>query len=505
MKKFSYWNSLEKYLDELGLFRMKPGQERINAALEVLRLKRPPFLLAQGVGTNGKGSTCAFLASLAREHGFVCGLHTSPHFLSVRERIRLLSSDDTADQPGCSRGGRMFSEADWLDGANRIMEHGGEALTYFELITVLAVQLFTQAGVDLAVMETGLGGRFDATTALDADLVFFTPIDLDHAEVLGPTLGDIARDKAGAMRSDVPAISAAQKPEVRRELEATAASLGVELTFSEGPKILPEALQLKTAQPIPGQRHTHPAHPDHPDHPDHERHAHEPPAPRARLPLGLAGRHQYVNASLALQAWRALYPALRARKPFTSPPADQLDPMEVNEDNEVMGLTQAWLPGRLQFIEASAPGQRLSHPPLLLDGAHNPHGMAALGHSLALLGIAPPVTIFSCLADKQPEKLVPHLRVLSAGLIIVPQIQNHPRAMDAQKLAELIGRPAIAVENLAQALHLAHESIMERLPEIAEQSIHECKYPLLVCGSLYLLGEFYQLYPEYLSCSERNN
>ena len=163
---------------------MRPGLDRMRAALDRLALRRPPCCVVQIVGTNGKGSTSTMLAALAQAHGLRVGLHTSPHFLSPRERVRL--------------DGAMLPEERWLELANILMQRGGDDLSYFEFVTCLAVMAFAEA--DIAVMETGLGGSYDATTALEADLVVFTPIDLDHQSVLGPFLKDIAADKAGATR-----------------------------------------------------------------------------------------------------------------------------------------------------------------------------------------------------------------------------------------------------------------------------------------------------------------
>ncbi|MDR1359397.1 MAG: bifunctional folylpolyglutamate synthase/dihydrofolate synthase, partial [Deltaproteobacteria bacterium] len=187
---FAGFPALEEYLGGLGLFRMTPGLARISAVLGRLGLIRPPYAVIQVVGTNGKGSASSMLASLARVHGLRAGLHTSPHFLSVRERIRI--------------NGAPAQEELWLHLAKRLMRSGGKELSYFEAVTALAAMAFAETGVQLAVMETGLGGSFDATTALAADLVLLTPFALDHQAVLGPTLKDIARDKAGAIRPRAP-------------------------------------------------------------------------------------------------------------------------------------------------------------------------------------------------------------------------------------------------------------------------------------------------------------
>lgn len=466
---FPTWASFCEYLDKLGLFRMQPGLERMEAALAELGLKDAPSrpLTVQGVGTNGKGSTCTFLAALGREHGFSCGLHSSPHFVSVRERVRLFRPGGPGTTPAA---GELLPESDWLDAANLVLSApSGASLTYFELVTLIAVILLRRAGVDLAIMESGLGGSFDATSALPADLVFFTPIDLDHREVLGSSLAEIAADKAGAMRPGKAALSARQKPEARQELEKKAAALGARLNFLPGHNwqdILPPQARPEAAQP---------------------------------QALGLPGAHQYENAALALAVWRHLREALGGRGARASS-LEQL---------ELAGLSRAWLPGRLQKI-AGAPyrqkGEKPGHPPLLLDGAHNRHGLAALGHSLSLLGAAPWVTVFACLRDKEPENLLPHLRALSAGRIIVPEIPGHPRAMPAQELAGLIGPQATPVADLREALALAGQEIGERLPYArnggGSGAFGPGEYPLLVCGSLYLLAEFFKIYPEYLNGPE---
>ncbi len=445
---FNNWQEFETYLDGLGLFRMSPGIGRVEQVLRGMGLLHLPMPLAQIVGTNGKGSTCTFLAALAREHGVVCGLHSSPHFVSVRERLRIFRPGGSADHAGpASRPeGDLLPEADWLEAANAIMAHGGEALTYFELVTAMAVYMLNKQKVGLAVMETGLGGSFDATTALHADLVVFTPIALDHCAVLGGTLSEIARDKAGAIRQGLPAISARQQKAAENELKAAAAAKGAELSFIGETSLLPEVFKSGAAE------------------------------------LGLAGGHQLGNAALALAAWRKLAPLLGVK---------------IGDSQVRKGLQTAWLPGRMQFCAANP---RLRLPALLLDGGHNAHGLAALGHSLALQGIAPGAVIFSCLADKEPEKLLPHLRALATGPVFVPQIQNNPRAMQAEELAALIGLAATPTSTLWEALDLAYKSIAQRLPEELERGIEkEGGHPLLICGSLYLLGEFYALYPQYLS------
>lgn len=470
---FSSFTDLEHYLEGLGLFRMKPGLGRIRGALGRLGLARPPYRVVQVVGTNGKGSTSTMLERLAREHGLKTGLHTSPHFLSIRERVRV--------------NGSLLPEERWTALGNVLLRQSGEELSYFEFVTCLAVLAFAEAGVDLAVMESGLGGAFDATTALEADLVLFTPIGLDHQAVLGNSLREIAADKAGAIRPGKPALSGPQKEEALPELIRTARERSAPLRLLSFADRLPPAVEHDS------------------------------------LPLRLAGEHQKDNARLALAAWRTLLdpaevcsfpaPALaavaakrQAALEACAPVVDSGSVALAFADMEARALSLAWLPGRMQYLPAHAPAKsgfapcELGWPPLLLDGAHNSHGLAALGLSLARRGAAPLAVVFSCLADKDIDQIIPHLRALATGLIVIPPVLDNPRAMDPAELASLIGVNAVPVKTLREALETAARHMAVRMPEIFDPAYAKAEnYPLLVCGSLYLLGQIYAFLPEALS------
>jgi dihydrofolate synthase/folylpolyglutamate synthase len=454
---FAAFPALEGYLDGLGLFRMNPGLERIFAVLGRLGLTRPPFLVIQVVGTNGKGSTSAMLAALAQAHGLRVGLHTSPHFLSVRERIRI--------------NGAMAEEAFWVRLANRLLRSGGRDLSYFEAVTALAVMAFAETGVQLAVMETGLGGSFDATTALAADLVVLTPFALDHQAVLGPALRDIARDKAGAIRPRVPVLSAPQDPEAWAEIRRSARDKEAPLIQAEnGEDALP---------------------------PD--------------LSLGLEGLFQRSNAALALAAWRIARNLRAGEKGRQAPIPGGYRPGPLTAP-ERRGLAAAWLPGRLQAVpplpaakipalpESGLAGifspSPLGWPPLLLDGAHNSHAFAALGRSLSRAGILPAAVIFACLEDKNPEEILPHLRALSPGPVFVPPIPDNRRAIPPEILAARLGPPAVPAASLGEALRRAAGHMAKSLPEAFAGARPD--RPLLLCGSLYLLGTFFALRPDCL-------
>jgi dihydrofolate synthase/folylpolyglutamate synthase len=436
--------ALASHLERVGLFRMLPGLDRMAAVLESLKLRRPPYFLAQVVGTNGKGSVSTMLAALAREHGLSVGLHTSPHFLSVRERVRI--------------NGDLLDDDHWLRLANTLMRHGAESLSYFEFVTCLAALAFAEAGVDVAVMESGLGGRYDATTALAADVLIVTPISLDHQEILGHSLAEIAADKAGAIRPGTAVFTGVQPPEVMEELQRVSEARAAPLHL-----VSPSA-----ALPDPG-----------------------------RYPLRLEGDHQRDNARLALAAWRHIRD-MSVRAPGRERMAAAMRGAG-KAALEGRALAGAWLPGRFQRVAPlSGTDRRLPYspcplgwPPLLLDGAHNAHGMAALGRSLALRRIAPAAVIFACLADKRPHSLAPHLRALALGPVFVPPIADNPRAMPPEELASIIGLNAVPTPSLQGALEAACALMASRLPEAF--SGQEARRPLLICGSLYLLAQFYSL------------
>ena len=415
---------IQRHLDGLGLFHMDMGLGRMRRALAALDIARPPFVVAQVLGTNGKGSTSAFLASLALAHGCRVGLYTSPHFVSPTERIRIGGPEQTVCAP--------WPAESWVEPANQIMAVAPD-LTYFEFLTVLALLVFAREGVELAVLEAGLGGMHDATTAVAADILCYAPIALDHKDIIGPTLADIAADKAAAIRSAAPVCSVTQFPEAARALENAARA---------------HKAPIFRASPAP-----------------------------AGLRLGLNGPHQRINAGLALAAWQQLAPMLH--KPANDDPAQQ------------QGLAQAFMPGRLQRLPGSA-----SLPPLLLDGAHNPHGMAALIKALRAEGIKPAGAIFSCLADKDwlpAAQMLKHY--LGEAPMFVLTLDNH-RAAEANDIAEACNSlpPATAQalppgpQALPQALELARA-----LPEASEAR------PVLMSGSLYLLSEFFALHPQGLA------
>ncbi|MCR5563689.1 MAG: bifunctional folylpolyglutamate synthase/ dihydrofolate synthase [Desulfovibrio sp.] len=421
MKAFFHsYDEIATYLDARGCFHMDMSLGRMEKTLARLALRRPPFRVIQVIGTNGKGSTSSFLSSICRAHGLATGLYTSPHFVEPTERIQI--------------NGLSVPGQDWVEPANRLLSVAQD-LTYFEFLTVLALMLFQKAAVDIAVLEAGLGGRHDATTAVDADLLCFTPIAMDHCDVLGDSLETIAHDKADAIRGGTAVCSAQQKQEVRPILQEKARKEHAPLVFAGE---LPE-------DGFPA--------------------------------IGLAGRYQRVNAGLALAAWRVLAPMLGRGND------------DVNAQRR--GIAEAFLPGRFQRVRGSG-----SFPPLVLDGAHNPHGTQALAAALKSERVAPSSVIYSCLRDKDWRSSVTILKnVLKPGTgVFVPQMDNS-RAEDAAIVASYWKDGGYRAEPVGGP------DAVERAVKAAFSHDLGGGKPVLITGSLYLLSAFFGLYPQLLSNS----
>lgn len=423
-------------LDGLGLFHMDLTLDRMAAF--VARHGQPRFPVLHVVGTNGKGSTATVLAELLRAHGLRVGLCVSPHFVSVRERI--LVDGAMLDEDAWARlGSKVFEEADGLD------------LTYFEVLTALSILAFEDAGVDVAVMEAGLGGRYDATNVLNPALTVFTPIGMDHMNVLGDTLELIAADKAGALRQGGVAVAAPQEAEAWRVLRGTAREVGAELIAAA--EVLYYSRANGRVQPGPlasrGKKRF--------------------VRPMTGLWLSLPGAHQELNARVALAAFHVWATALR---------------LPILEDACREAFARAFIPGRMQKVVA-APDLP---PQLILDGGHNAHGLAALKTALEAEDIRPGAVVFGCLRDKPLDKMLPLLRDIAGdAAVYVAGIPTCPRACEPGELAGLLGPEATPVTDVHAAL--------DRLRDVTD--------PVLVCGSLYLLGEFYTKHPRLLERPER--
>jgi dihydrofolate synthase/folylpolyglutamate synthase len=343
---FTYPDSV-RFLYALGneIKTAKLGLERIRAVLAALGDPQRAYRVAHVAGTNGKGSTCAMIEAGLRAAGVRTGLFTSPHLVEPTERIQVEGTPVRAEQ---------FQQAFQVvhDVAERLDLNCHP--TYFETVTAMAFWLFRELGVETAVVETGLGGRLDATNVVEPVLTVITPIDFDHEAYLGHTIEAIAGEKAGILKPGVPAVFAKQRPEAEAVLNARAAELGVPVTRAEEFEI--RDLEIDSR----GSRFS-------------------------GIVCPLAGEHQVDNAVTAALALRAL---------------------RVSTD----GIAMTRWPGRLEYV---AP-----NPDILLDGAHNPAGARALARYLErFLPNRRIWMIYGAMRDKAVEEVTGILFPLAAELI----------------------------------------------------------------------------------------
>jgi dihydrofolate synthase/folylpolyglutamate synthase len=405
---------------------MRPGLAPIQALLDAVGNPESRMRLVQIGGTNGKGSASAMVAAMLHAAGVRTGLYTSPHLRSLRERIRVdgrcIAEDDVAD--GVDALGTLFARLD---------------ASVFEAITALALDHFARAGVEVAVLEVGLGGRLDATTVGRPQVTVLTRIDYDHQALLGDTLARIAWDKAHIIRSGV-AVSARQDPEAEAPIVERAAALSVPLLL-EGREL---SVTVREAS-LDGQRL-------------------DLAGPDWRIEdarCALLGPHQPSNALVAVAAARV---------------------MGVGEGAIRRGLAEVRWPGRFQVLRGS--------PTVILDGAHNPGGARALAASLRAYFPGRPVTfVLGISADKDQAGILTPLLPLAERVIFTAA--NSPRAADPEALRELARRLGpLPVERLTVAARPADALALART----------VSPDALVCaaGSLFLLGELLADRPETL-------
>ena len=406
--------------------------DRMRAVLEALGSPERRFRSVHVAGTKGKGSTAAILHALALECGLKTGLYTSPHLVDIRERIRVGRDDIPAEA-------LRALVADAQPHVDR-MRAAGDPPTFFEIFTALAFRHFADEAVDLAVVEVGLGGRLDASNVLRPDVSVLTSVSIDHTHQLGGTLEKIAAEKAGILKPGVPVVSQPQRPEAMAVVERAAQRagsplllVGREVTYTWAPA---GGTGIRLAVRTP-----HAAYDD--------------------LFLPLLGEHQAVNAATAIAAAEHA-PSL----------AERLTPERVR----AALLAVRW-PGRMELV----PGR----PDMLLDGAHNRASMERLIEGVARhFPGRPLVFVFASAADKDIEGMLAVLAETGGGAPVVFTRTENPRAADpadlAARFAERGGRGAETAPDTGAALEAARK-----------------KAPpgglVVVCGSLYLVGEVKRL------------
>ncbi|MFI4887507.1 MAG: bifunctional tetrahydrofolate synthase/dihydrofolate synthase, partial [Burkholderiales bacterium] len=350
------------YLETLHPKSIAMGLDRIAtvAVRMAIRIDCPVITVA---GTNGKGSTCAMLETIYRCAGFRTGLYASPHLTRFNERVRI-AGDEASDVA-------LVAAFEKVEGARNPVEADAAAtpLTYFEFSTLAALLLFSEARLDVLVLEVGLGGRLDAVNLIDADVAVVTTIDIDHVDYLGTTREAIGREKAGIFRSGTRAVCG--DPDPPRSLLDHAAAIGAPLwRIGRDYRYLAEGTQWRYEGPGGG---------------------------RYGLPFpALRGAHQLGNAATVL----ATLDALRERLPVSGGAVRD-------------GLVRVELPGRFQVL----PGR----PTIILDVAHNPQAARVLSDALSTMGFFPrTLAVFGMLADKDIDGVVQALAPRIEAWYIAP-------------------------------------------------------------------------------------
>jgi dihydrofolate synthase/folylpolyglutamate synthase len=404
--------------------------ERLLAALDHPERRMGPVIHV--AGTNGKGSTCAYLRAIGEAAGLKVHVLTSPHLVRFAERIRVA--------------GTLISDADFTRLTDEVeAANAGAPISFFEITVALAFHAFAEHPADLCVIEVGLGGRFDASNVFDAPAVsVITPVDLDHLELLGPDLGRIAWEKAGIIKQGRPVVIARQRPEALEVIEHEAEALYAPLTamgrdfdaHGEGGRMVVTLGDRLLDLPPPS----------------------------------LFGAHQIANAGLAIAALDA----------FGDP--------RINEAAIARGVASATWPGRFQRLTKGPFAERASAAgaDLWLDGAHNPHAGRALAEAAASLAARdgrPLVLIVGMLGRKDAAGFFAQVSALKPKVFTTSfESENAAPAEALAEAATAAGLDAQPVDGVDAALDLA-------LAEAGPPHV-------VICGSLHFIGDVLARSPE---------
>ncbi|NWF52531.1 MAG: bifunctional folylpolyglutamate synthase/dihydrofolate synthase [Nitrospirae bacterium] len=454
----SYSKTID-YIYNLQKHGIKFGLNNIIRLVSILGNPHKAFYSVHVAGTNGKGSTSAIIASILKAAGFNVGLFTSPHIVSFTERIRV--------------NGKEISEDDIIILTEEIREKiisinsfdTDFSPTFFEVVTAMAFLYFQRKGIDIAVIEVGMGGRLDATNILTPEISVITNVDFDHLEFLGRTLKEIAYEKAGIIKEGIPVVVSSQDPEVLKVIEAKAKERNSEVYLYD--RDFSAVLRRNDPSGVCF------------DYFDDSFIIHD-------LYLSLAGEHQMRNASVAIKAVELLSKKI-------TPNFEPLTPNFIRE-----GLRDVKWPGRLEMIHGE--------PPILIDGAHNPSAAKVLSDAINkhYLGIYKRIIlILGVMDDKDIEGIMRHLLPIAYEIILTSP--NYDRAAKPAKLAAIAAslgfRNVKIVFSLKDAIEMAVkiakcgmlnskcEMWSTEDETIPKSEICNPKSLILITGSFYTIGE----------------
>lgn len=401
--------------------------DRMRLLLKKLGNPQDKFRSVHVAGTKGKGSTCAMIASMLDASGYKTGLYTSPHLIDIRERISIA--------------GEMVSQSEFARLIRRvepIVNRMKPTPTYFDVLTALAFLYFAEQGVQIAVVETGLGGRLDSTNVINPEVTAITSISKDHMAQLGSTLARIAEEKAGIFKRGVPAITVAQDPEADAVLARVAEKVGAPLDVAG--KTIEFSYRFESSRMLG----------------PHNRVCLTTPQSKfEHLAVPLMGEHQAINCGLALSVIDRL----------------KLRGFAISDAKAMEGLARTKVPGRMEMVNTT--------PRVIVDGAHNAASLDAMMRAIGqYIPYDSMVVIFGCCADKDVPGMLERI-TSGADKVIFTKVDNI-RSADPNELAaryvELYGKMAQVAPTLEEALGIANRAVTK-------------EDLICITGSFYLVGE----------------
>jgi dihydrofolate synthase/folylpolyglutamate synthase len=423
----------EALLQRQGEQWVQPRVERTRRLLEMLDDPQKTYRVIHVTGTNGKTSTSRMIESLVRAHGLRTGLFTSPHLERFTERI-MIDGEPIDDAAVADAWDEIAPFVDLVDA--ELAASDDARLTFFELLTVLAFVAFADAPIDVLVLEVGMGGSWDSTNSADGDVAVFAPIDLDHADRLGDTIAEIAAVKAGIIKDGAAVVSARQDAAAEAVLREAAAARGASIAF-EGAEFA--LVQQRLA--VGGQQIT----------------VRGLAGTYEDEYLPLYGAHQGFNAALAVAAVESLVGG--GSQPIAG-------------DVLVDGLGGATSPGRLQLVGAA--------PTVLVDAAHNPHGVRALVTALReAFDFDEWGVVLGVLSDKDAAGIVAEIAPVAAHVFATAP--DSERAEDADAIADLAEAHELRVS--------VHGGLADAAEAARAWAAASDRRAVVIAGSVLLAGE----------------
>lgn len=426
------------YLYSLQKYGIKLGLDNTVKLLSCFNNPQASFKSVHIAGTNGKGSTSAMAASILQSAGFKVGLFTSPHLVSFTERIKVNNEQITE-----SEAVELTDEI--RDAVSRIKDFSP---TFFEVVTVMGFLYFKRKNVDWAVIETGMGGRLDATNVLIPEVSVITSISYDHKDFLGETISAIAEEKAGIIKNGIPVVTSEQEPAVMDVIKKKADEKG------SGLFIYGKDFSVTTKkEDINGSLFDYRG--------DMELEG---------LEIFLAGRHQILNAALAVKTSEVLIKksALLAAR--------------LTAEVIKSGIKNTEWHGRLEFIS--------DNPPILIDGAHNPSASSVLADSLRnnfLDTYRRIILIMGIMADKDIKGIMAPLLPLASEIIFTSP--SYERAASPERLAECASSLGFTNIHIARTVEDAIGMATERSALSVQRSATKKPELIVITGSFYTIGE----------------